>query len=165
VNTNVKIIITDYSNPQHSEDLVLLLNQYAASPTGGGVELSIHTQENLVKELGKLPYAFSLLAYVDSAPAGLVNCFILFSTFQCKPVINIHDLFVAEEYRRQGISQLLLQKVEKMAIDRGACKITLEVLEQNHSAKNSYSKFGFVGYELDPKYGKAIFLEKSLPTL
>ena len=159
---NFNVIVADYANKQHAKDIVLLLNRYASDPAGGGKELNNYTKENLVKELAKLPFAFSLLCYVEDVPAGLVNCFTLFSTFKCQPLINIHDLVVDRHYRRQGISQLLLSEVEKIAREKGACKITLEVLEKNDAAKNSYAKFGFVGYELDPQYGKAIFLEKTL---
>ena len=159
---NFNVIVADYSNKQHARDIVLLLNHYASDPAGGGKELNNYTKENLVRELAKLPFAFSVLCYIEGVPAGLVNCFTLFSTFKCQPLINIHDLVVHNRYRRQGISQLLLSEVEKIARKKDACKITLEVLENNDAAKNSYEKFGFAGYELDPKYGKAIFLEKTL---
>ena len=155
-------MVADYSNAQHAKDIVFLLNRYALDPAGGGNGLSQYAQENLVRELAKLPFAFSIISYVEDAPAGLINCFTLFSTFKCKPLINIHDLVVLATYRKQGISQLMLAEVEKIAREKGACKITLEVLEKNYPAINSYTKFGFVGYELDPKYGNAIFLEKNL---
>ena len=112
------IIIADYSNPQHAQDIVFLLNHYANDPAGGGVSLNKYAQENLVKELAQLSFAFSLLCYVESLPAGLINYFIVFSTFQCKPVVNIHDLVVLNQYRRQGISQLLLNEVEKVAREK-----------------------------------------------
>ncbi len=159
---DIDIAIVDYANHRHGEDLVFLLNQYARDPAGGGKELSQYARDNLVGELAKLPFAFSIISYVESAPAGLINCFSLFSTFKCQPLVNIHDLFVLAEYRNKGISQLMLQKVEQIARERGACKLTLEVLERNYAARNAYSKYGFVGYELDPEYGNAIFLEKSL---
>ncbi len=159
---NANLIVADYSNSKHAEDIVYLLNQYALDSAGGGTELSGYAKENLTVELAKLPFAFSILCYVDNAHAGLVNCFTLFSTFKCKPLINIHDLAVIKQYRRQGISQLLRNEVEKVARDKDACKITLEVLEKNIAARKSYAKFGFVGYELDPNYGNAIFLEKAL---
>jgi ribosomal protein S18 acetylase RimI-like enzyme len=54
----------------------------------------------------------------------------------------------------------MMEKVESVAKERGACKVTLEVLEGNKVAQNSYAKFGFSGYELDPEMGKAIFWEK-----
>ena len=159
---NPNLIVADYTNKKHAEDILFLLNQYALDSAGGGTELNGYAKENLIIELAKLPFAFSILCYVDNAPAGLVNCFTMFSTFKCKPLINIHDLAVMKQYRRQGISQLLLNEVERVAKEKGACKITLEVLEKNIAAANSYAKFGFVGYELDPSYGNAVFLEKVL---
>ena len=159
---NFNLLIADYSSPQHAEDIVFLLNQYALDSAGGGKELTDYVRENLVAELAKLPFAFSILCYVNNVPVGLANCFTVFSTFKCKPVINIHDLAVIKGYRKKGISQLLLSEVEKVAQEKSACKITLEVLEKNIAARNAYAKFGFVGYELDPRYGNAIFLEKAL---
>jgi len=69
---------------------------------------------------------------------------------------------VTENARGLGISQKMLQEVEKIAKERGCCKMTLEVLEGNVVAKGAYQKFGFSGYELDPKIGKAMFWEKVL---
>ncbi len=84
------------------------------------------------------------------------------STFKCKPLINIHDVVVLNEFRRLGISQRMLSKVEEIAKEKGCCKMTLEVLEGNKAAQNSYLKYGFEGYELDPAHGKALFWKKSL---
>ena len=158
----INIAIADYRDRQQAEDIVFLLDRYARDAAGGGKALSNYVRENLIVELAKLPFAFSILAYVEGKPAGLINCFTVFSTFKCQPVINIHDLAVLKEFRKQGISQLMLEKVEDIARNKNACKITLEVLENNLPARNAYEKFGFVGYELDPKYGNAIFLEKAL---
>ena len=159
---HINIEIADYFNQKQAQDIIYLLNYYSIAPEGGGKELTTYTKEHLIQELIKLPFAFSILCYIDENPAGLVNCFTVFSTFQCKPIINIHDLIVINKYRRKGISQMLLNEVEKVGKQKNACKITLEVLENNYAAINSYHKFGFSGYELNPKYGKAIFLEKIL---
>ena len=159
---NIEIVLADYNNSRHGKDIVSLLNSYALDEAGGGKELSQDIKENLISKLAKLPFAFSLICYVDNMPAGLANCFTVFSTFKCKPVVNVHDLMVDRQYRRKGISQLLLTEVEKIAKQKAACKITLEVLEKNHPARNSYQKFGFTGYELKPEYGNAIFLEKEI---
>lgn len=37
------------------------------------------------------------------------NCFESFSTFACKPLINIHDFIVLEKYKGNGISQKILK--------------------------------------------------------
>ena len=90
------------------------------------------------------------------------NCFEGFSTFAAKPLVNIHDLAVSQNFRGMGISQLLLNKVEEVAREKGCCKVTLEVLSGNQTAINSYQKFGFRQYELDPEKGQAQFWEKKL---
>ena len=56
----------------------------------------------------------------------------------------------------------ILAKVEEVARERKCCKLTLEVLEGNKIAQNAYRSFGFEGYELDPKIGKAMFWQKIL---
>jgi len=129
---------------------------------GGGKSLPLFVKENLVAELAKRPYAFSLICYVGTEPAGLINCFDGFSSFSCKPLINIHDVIVLNEFRGLGISQLMLHEIESIAKEKGCCKLTLEVLEGNNAAKKAYLKHGFAGYELDPEMGKALFWQKSL---
>ena len=158
----IEILKADYSDAEHSFAIAYLLNCYAEDKMGGAAELADHIKNNVATELAKMSHAFSLICYFNGKPAGLVNCFEGFSTFQCKPLINVHDLIVSSSFRGLGISQLLLTKVEEIAKDKGCCKLTLEVLEGNHVAQNAYKKFGFAGYELDPGMGKAMFWQKSL---
>ncbi|MCE3252509.1 MAG: family N-acetyltransferase [Cellvibrio sp.] len=158
----IKIVLVDYNNPQQGSDLVLLLDSYARDPMGGGEALGQFVKDNLVKELSKRDFGLSLLAYVDNQPAGLLNAFEGFSTFACKPLLNIHDIVVVEQFRGFQLSQLLLQELEKIARAKGCCKITLEVLEGNTIAQRAYQKAGFAGYELDPQMGKAMFWQKKL---
>ncbi len=156
----LKISIIDYKNSQQGQDLIFLLNIYAKDPMGGATALSDYTKANLPNALEKLPNAFSVIGYIDDKPAGLINCFFGFSTFKCKPLIYIHDVVVLSEFRGQQVSLKMLEYVEKYAKENDCCKMTLEVLEGNTIAKNSYLKFGFKGYELDPEMGKALFWEK-----
>ena len=158
----VRIIRADYHNPQHQKDLLYLLDQYARDPMGGGEGLKGSVKETLIDQLQQRDFACTVLAYVDDQPAGIANCFEGFSTFAAKPLINIHDLAVVSEFRGMGISQALLQEVENIAREKGCCKVTLEVLSGNQTAINSYQKFGFRQYELDPEKGQAQFWEKKL---
>ncbi len=158
----VHIIRADYHNPQHQQDLLYLLDQYARDPMGGGEGLKSSVKKTLIDQLQKRDFACTVLAYVDDQPAGIANCFEGFSTFAAKPLINIHDLAVVSEFRGMGISQALLQEVENIACEKGCCKVTLEVLSGNQTAINSYQKFGFRQYELDPEKGQAQFWEKKL---
>ena len=138
------------------------MNQYALDQMGGGAALPEAVKQSMVAEMAKVPGAFSVLAIIDGKAAGLINCFMGFSTFKAKPLINIHDVIVGEEFRGLNLSQLMLNKVEVVARQRGCCKLTLEVLQGNKVAQNAYVKFGFTGYALDPEMGSAMFWQKSL---
>lgn len=162
-NQKINSVRVDYNNPQQGRDLVFLLDSYARDPMGGGEPLSQCVKDNLVAELLKRDFGLSLIAYVDNQPAGLLNAFEGFSTFACKPLFNVHDIIVLEQFRGLQLSQLLLQELETIARANGCCKITLEVLEGNSIAQRAYQKAGFAGYELDPQMGKAMFWQKKLP--
>ena len=158
----VEVVRADYLDETHIVDIPKLLDRYASGKMGGGKPLAPETKENLVKELAKLPHAFSVLAYVDGKAAGLVNSFFAFSTFSCRPLVNIHDIVVLEQFRGRGLSQRMLEKVEEIARENGCCKLTLEVLSRNDVALAAYRKFGFSSYELDAEAGVALFWQKEL---
>jgi GNAT superfamily N-acetyltransferase len=158
----INIQIADINNPAHAGAVVYLLNEYAQDPMGGGEPLSAFTQANLVGEMAKRPTIHVVLAFVDDKPAGLINCIEGFSTFACKPLLNIHDVVVLADYRGQGISSQLLKKAEEIARLLGCCKLTLEVLEGNKTAQAAYIANGFAGYQLDPEMGRAMFWQKKL---
>ena len=159
---NLEVILADFSDEKHAKEIAMLLNAYASDPMGGGRPLDREVLDKLADELARLPHAFSVIAYVGSRPVGLANCFELFSTFQCRPLVNIHDMVVLREFRGQGISRKILAKVEEMAIQKGCCKLTLEVLSGNAAARSAYQNFGFTNYQLDPAHGHALFLQKLL---
>lgn len=159
----IEIVEADFASPDHAETLVTLLGRYAEDPMGGGEPLPERTRTELVPTLHARPGSHALIAYVDGQPAGLLIAFEGFSTFQCRPLLNIHDVMVDAPYRGRGLSTRLLAGAEAVACRLGCCKLTLEVLEGNEPAKASYRKFGFAGYQLDPSMGQAQFWEKKLP--
>lgn len=154
--------IADYANPQHARAIVELLDAYARDPMGGAEPLSPYARTHLVDGLAQRPHAFTVLAWVQGAPAGLANCFEGFSTFACKLLVNIHDFAVLPDYRGQGVAQGLMAMVENEARRRGAAKLTLEVLQGNRRAQALYARCGFANYQLDPAMGHAQFLQKYL---
>ena len=158
----IEIVESNYTADGHEKTIVELLNDYATDIMGGGAELTEDVKTNLVKELEKRDNIHTVLAFVDGKPAGLVISIEGFSTFVCKPLLNIHDVVVSTKFRGRGISKLMFKKVEEIAVRLGCCKLTLEVLEGNEVARGLYKSLGFISYELDPKMGKALFLEKKL---
>ena len=158
----LQILQADYSNTLHAQAIVQLLDAYAQDPAGGGTPLSDFAKAHLVQELAKRPQAFSVLAFDGLAPVGLVNCIEGFSTFACKPLVNVHDVAVLASHRGQRVGEQMLAMAEQIAVQRGACKLTLEVLSGNRSAIKLYERIGFGAYQLDPAMGSAMFLQKWL---
>lgn len=158
----LRIIRADYANPVHARALVSLLDAYASDPAGGGEGLSAFAKVNLVPSLAARPQAFSVLAFDDEQPVGLVNCIEGFSTFKCQPLVNVHDVAVLASHRGRRIAEGMLQEAERIARERGACKLTLEVLTGNAPACKLYQRIGFEGYQLDPSMGTASFMQKWL---
>lgn len=159
---DIQVLAADYGDPVHASALVQLLDAYARDPAGGGEPLSAYARAHLVAELARRPQAFSVLAFDGSMPIGLVNCIEGFSTFACRPLVNVHDLAVLASHRGHRIGERMLALVETLARQRGACKLTLEVLAGNRSAQRLYARLGFAAYQLDPALGEARFLQKWL---
>ena len=159
---DLAIVDADYANPAHASAIVTILDSYAREPMGGGQPLSDYAKANLVTELAARAYLFSVLAFNGNEAIGLVNCVEGFSTFACRPLVNIHDLAVISTYRGLGVATKMLAHVEHLARTRGACKLTLEVLEGNQRAARLYAASGFNVYQLDPAMGRASFMQKWL---
>lgn len=152
--------LADYASPADARAVVDLLDAYARDPAGGGEPLSAYAREHLVAELAARPQAFSILAFDGNQAVGLVNCIEGFSTFQCRPLVNVHDVAVLASHRGRGVARQMLLKAEDIARERGAVKMTLEVLSGNASALALYRRLGYAGYQLDPAMGTAGFMQK-----
>lgn len=159
---DLQIVQADYANLDHAAALVSLLDAYARDPAGGGEGLGGFAKSNLVAALAARPQAYSVLALDGETPIGLVNCIEGFSTFACKPLVNVHDVAVLSAYRGRRVAEHMLALAEDIARQRGACKLTLEVLQGNAGAIRLYERIGFAAYALDPAMGSAQFFQKWL---
>lgn len=140
---DIKIIKADLSNPKHARDIVYLSDLYARDPMGAGEPLPEKVKAELIERLREMPTTLIFLAY-DSGqnPVGAANCFIGFSTFYAKKLINIHDLTVIPRARGEGIGRALIKRVTQEAETMNCCKVTLEVREDN-PARRLYERSGF----------------------
>lgn len=156
------ISATDFRRPAHRAAFLHLLEHYARDPMGGGMGLCAEARTHLIERLAARPGFVSFLAEENGEAVGLINCFEGFSTFAARPLLNIHDLVVHADWRGRGLARALLGAAEQAARERGCCKLTLEVLSGNSTARAAYRANGFAAYELDPQAGPALFLEKKL---
>ena len=164
--SEVTVCRADYANPSHAAAVVQLLDAYASDPMGGSEGLSDFAKAHLIPSLAARPQAYSVLAYsggeATGVAVGLVNCIEGFSTFACRPLVNVHDVAVLAAHRGQRIADQMLALCEAIARERGACKLTLEVLQGNAGAVRAYQRFGFAAYQLGSTMGQASFMQKLL---
>lgn len=158
----VEVVEADLSRPEHESATAELVDLYARDPMGDGAPLSAEVRARLIPGLREHPTTLVFLAFSDGEPVGLAVCFLGFSTFAAKPLINIHDFFVTSSCRGLGVGRQLLEAVAEKGRALGCCKLTLEVLENNHPARGLYAASGFAQVTYQPEAGGAIFMSKVL---
>ena len=70
--------------------------------------------------------------------AGFVQLYPLFSSTRMQRLWLLNDLFVAPEFRGQGISKTLIEACRTFAIETGACGLSLETEKTNSIANQLY---------------------------
>ena len=138
-----QVLQADLDLPAHRDAVVRLLDAYAQDEMGLARPLDAAVRERLVEGLRQHPSSLIFLAEVGSHSVGLAVCFLGYSTFAARPLINIHDLIVDPKFRRQGVGERLLGAVEARGQELGCCRVTLEVRVDNAAARALYAKQGF----------------------
>ncbi|MET0500464.1 MAG: ribosomal protein S18-alanine N-acetyltransferase [Candidatus Binatia bacterium] len=90
--------------------------------------------------------ARSVLAEVNGKIVGYVLFWLL------PEEVDIHNIAVQTEFRRQGIGHVLLQQVVAQARSRNSSRITLEVRVSNLPAQKLYESLGFLSKGLRKGY-------------
>lgn len=158
----ITITEADLRLPRDADATLALLDAYSRDPMGDGAPLPEDVKAKLIPGLLAHPTTLVLLAWDGDAPVGIATCFLGFSTFKAKPLLNIHDLAVLPERRGEGIGPQLLDAAAAAARARGCCKLTLEVLENNHRARKVYAAAGFAQASYQEEAGGALFYAKPL---
>ena len=140
---DIEIVEADLSDAEHAAGILDVLDSYASDPVGGGEPLGPAVRERLIPALRAHPATLVLLALLQDRAVGVAVCFEGLSTFRARPLLNVHDLAVLPGLRGRHIGRALLEAAESRALQRGCCRLTLEVQEDNHRAMALYRSFGF----------------------
>jgi ribosomal protein S18 acetylase RimI-like enzyme len=140
----VTIRQADLARVEDQQAILNLLDEYARQLIGRQAPLSEQVRQDLIPALRAHPTSFILLAAMNEKNVGLATCFTGFSTFKAKPLLNLHDLVVLNEFQNQGIGSQLLDAVCTHARNCQYCAVTLEVRADN-PARRLYLRRGFSG--------------------
>jgi ribosomal protein S18 acetylase RimI-like enzyme len=139
----IEVIVGDIRNEEHQQAMLSQLDLYMQDPMGGQGKLSEKLAAEVLSGLQIQPNFLFFLAKCNEEYAGVANCFVNFSTFKAKQLINIHDFSVSPGFRQKGIGNKMLEKIIDYARMKGYAKVTLEVRYDNENAQNLYKKMGF----------------------
>ena len=138
-----RIIQVDLNNEEHCSAFLRLLNDYMLDEMGIGEPMPENLGPQIINGLKKHSGYIGFFVCINNNFAALANCNLNFSTWQAKPLINIHDFIVAPDFRKLGVGFFLLNEIANYASAKGYCRINLEVRHDNFKAQNLYKKAGF----------------------
>lgn len=75
---------------------------------------------------------------------GFIQLFPLFSSVSMKRLWLLNDLYVYEDYRKQGVGEALMKSAEELAIETKAKGLALETHSENYTAQKLYDKTGYI---------------------
>src|SRR5262245_1673892 len=96
---DVEVALADLRKPEQARALVEILDSYARDRMGGARALPPAVRERVAAELAARDTALVLFAFAGGVPVGAAVCFLGFSTFAARPLLNVHDLAVLPEFR------------------------------------------------------------------
>lgn len=130
--------------PATEEDVPLILRlirelaEYERAPND-----AVATEAQLREVFfGEKPAAEVLLAFEDKEPVGFAVYFFNFSTWLGRPGLYLEDLFVRPELRGKGYGRALLERLARIAHERGCGRMEWAVLDWNEPAIQFYKKLG-----------------------
>lgn len=134
----------DFTSVRDIIAIISLINEYRNDPMGGNLpSLTPEAEVALIDGLKNHPASIVLLASSGQDVIGMAVCFLGFSTFECKMLLNVHDLIVKSNFRNQGVGKKILQEAARLARGASCCRLTLEVRVDNAKAKKLYFSVGF----------------------
>jgi len=142
--SDFRIIDADFSNAEHLDDIIKVLENYKTGEMGDGVPYSESEKARLRTQFLVHPNVMAFLLYTKEREiAGGAVCFKSFSTFNTDNIINIHDLCVIDKFRGRGFGRALTDYIVQKGKKQLCSRLTLEVREDNGIAQDLYRKFGF----------------------
>ena len=156
----MNLIFRDYKeeDKQTLFDLIKKLGKFAQSLDSlqrvknlpGFFEISLkETLENVEKYQGKIWFAEEegkIVGYIIGANWTQSEM----NKLEIGPhtLGEVVDLFIEEDYRRQGIGTKMLQMMEDYFKEKGCDSMWVQVFAPNEKAHNTYKKFGFIDREI-----------------
>ena len=125
------------STPDEVPAIVRLMRDFAEYENLG--EYCEITEARLFDVMfGAEAFVEGLVAFHDSEPVAYAMFYPYFASFRGQCGYYLEDIFVAEDFRRNGLGEAMVKIVAKLARQRGFERIDFQVLEWNAPAVKFY---------------------------
>ena len=131
------------STPDEVPAIVRLMRDFAEYENLG--EYCEITEERLFDVMfGEDAFVEGLVAFHEKEPVAYAMFYPYFARVRGQCGYYLEDIFVAEDFRRNGLGEAMVKIIAKLALQRGYERIDFQVLEWNAPAVNFYEKLGAV---------------------
>lgn len=83
------------------------------------------------------------LARTGSEAAGFIQLYPLWSSWYCRRIWFLSDLYVTEEHRGAGVGKMLVERVKQFADETGAGSVMVELPNSEPHLTGFYDRLGF----------------------
>jgi len=93
---------------------------------------------------GDEAFVEGLVAFHNGEPVAYALFYPYFASFRGQCGYFLEDIFIAEDFRRNGLGEAMVRIVARLAKQRGFERIDFQVLEWNTPAVKFYEKLGAI---------------------
>lgn len=111
----------------------------------GGDRFSHHDNDSFKKVL-KNTHNFIFVATDNNKIIGFITFSIRDVVRYPKPIAELDELFVSENYRKHGVGKLLMNEVEKKAKELDCYRLYIESHYDHKTAHKFYESLGYTNY-------------------
>lgn len=119
----------------HLEDTSRLFDQYRVFYQQSS---DLEAAKQFLKERLENKDSVIFLAQSDDHAVGFTQLYPSFSSVAMKSIWILNYLFVKQDFRRQGVAQLLMNAAESFARANGAIRVVLATQHSNTGAQSLY---------------------------
>ena len=93
---------------------------------------------------GKEAFVEGLVAFHEEQPVAYAMFYPYFASFRGQCGYYLEDIYIADDYRRNGLGEAMVRIIARLARQRGFERIDFQVLEWNTPAVKFYEKLGAI---------------------
>ncbi len=125
------------------QDLVALAPLFDAYRTFFAGRGDLAQSRHFIEERLRLGDSVIFLARRDARAEGFIQLYPLWSSWYCKRIWFLSDLYVRESSRRVGLGRVLVERVIAYAKETEAASVMVELPHSEPRLKEFYARLGF----------------------